>query len=155
MKTTTNKNAYISATAIFMLSYVIIVAVAYCKYFLFGSFDGVVTSEFYVALAGCAISTLLILVSLITYLIYSRSKLIEKTKTLLAICTSLIFTYALCIVTSSLNLYYMPVAFVAFVVGFPRLATLLTFPASAPSTEKTITNACKSKDCQSSKLEDD
>ncbi|MBO5215458.1 MAG: HDIG domain-containing protein [Clostridia bacterium] len=117
MKTTTNKNAYISATAIFMLSYVIIVAVAYCKYFLFGSFDGVVTSEFYVALAGCAISTLLILVSLITYLIYSRSKLIEKTKKLLAICTSLIFTYALCIVTSSLNLYYMPVAFVAFVVA--------------------------------------
>ncbi len=108
--------ALIRAVLIFILMYAIIVGAAIVKYVGAGSFDNESRRKMLYACAAMAIGVLLLLVALFNYLVYSRQYLVEKTKMLAALCTAITLTYGICLALSSLELYYMPVALVAFVL---------------------------------------
>lgn len=112
-------NALIKALLMFLLTFAIIVATAFIKYRAYGSFDNEERrSTLYIACAATAISVLLILVALFTYLVYSRQHLVERSKTLAAICTAIIVSCVASIALSALpgGLFYMPVSLVAFIL---------------------------------------
>ena len=54
--------------------------------------------------------------SLFTYFIYSRQKLIEKTKKLAAICTAVALSCIVNVSLSALGMFYMPMAFTAYIL---------------------------------------
>ncbi|MBR2988153.1 MAG: HDIG domain-containing protein [Clostridia bacterium] len=116
MKTKENKNSFIKAFAIFLLMFAVVFASALIKYWAYGSFDGEVTRDFYIAVATCAIAVLLIIVAQFTYFIYSRHRLFENIKRLAVICTAIAISTVACIALSAINLFYMPMSLTAFIL---------------------------------------
>ncbi|MBQ8882922.1 MAG: HDIG domain-containing protein [Clostridia bacterium] len=116
MKTKENKNSFIKAFVIFLLMFAIVFVSALVKYRAYGSFDGEVTKNFYIAVATCAIAVLLIIVAQFTYFIYSRHRLFENTKRLAVICTAIAITTVACIGLSAVNLFFMPMSLTAFIL---------------------------------------
>ncbi len=108
--------ALVRALLIFLLMYAIMTGLAIVKYIGAGSFDNESRRKMLYACAAMAISVLLLLVALFTYLVYSRQHLVEKTKSLAALCTAITLSYVVSLSLSTLQLYYMPVALVAFVL---------------------------------------
>ena len=82
-------SAFVRAAAIFFIMFVVISVSAFIKYRAYGSFTGAASNKSLIlALAGSGISVLFLLVALFTYFVYSRQRMIEKTKRLAAICTA-------------------------------------------------------------------
>lgn len=109
--------AFLRAALIFFGMFLLIFVSIFVKYRAYGSFtDGGNKSTMYVACAGSGISILLLLLSLFTYFIYSRQKLIEKTKKLAAICTAVALSCIVNVSLSALGMFYMPMAFTAYIL---------------------------------------
>ncbi len=111
-----DKFSFLRAMLVFALTYTVVVVGAIVKYSAYGSFEEI-GRDFYIAFAACAISALLVIAALFTYFIYSRHKIILNTKLLAAICTAIALSVTASIAISSLNLFYMPVALVAFILA--------------------------------------
>lgn len=112
------KKKYVRAGFIFVLSYLLIAAGAFVKYLAYGSFrSGDFTPEFFRAFTTCAAVTLLVYISLFTYLIYSRSNLIMFTRQLFAINVAVVLSVLVCLVVSAFELFYMPVMLAAFILA--------------------------------------
>lgn len=109
--------AFLRAALIFFGMFMLIFVCIFVKYRACGSFtDGCKKSTLYIACAGSGISILLLLLSLFTYFIYSRQKLIEKTKKLAAICSAVALSCIVNVGLSALGLFYMPMAFTAYIL---------------------------------------
>lgn len=109
--------AFLRAALIFFGMFMLIFVCIFVKYRACGSFtDGSKKSTLYIACAGSCISILLLLLSLFTYFIYSRQKLIEKTKKLAAICSAVALSCIVNVGLSALGLFYMPMAFTAYIL---------------------------------------
>lgn len=109
--------AFLRAALIFFVMFMLIFVCIFVKYRACGSFtDGSKKSTLYIACAGSGISILLLLLSLFTYFIYSRQKLIEKTKKLAAICSAVALSCIVNVGLSALGLFYMPMAFTAYIL---------------------------------------
>ncbi len=110
-------SAFVRAAAIFFIMFVVVSVSAFIKYRAYGSFTGAAsTRSLILALAGSGISVLFLLVALFTYFVYSRQRMIEKTKKLAAICTAVGLSCVVNISLSALGLFYMPMALSAFIL---------------------------------------
>lgn len=109
---------YLSAIAMMLSLFAVIVCFVILKYTFGGAFSAADNKNFGRAFGGALLGLFLILITFFTYVIFSRKKLLQNLRFIAIMCITMVFVVGLCLLLSTVSIYYMPIALAAFILVF-------------------------------------